>query len=1005
MIACLISFSAMSAQTTLAAGEGSDDAINEDYANQKSLQPIAPAFSVESLLEWSPDTDPDSALNRASVPLNEKRFKGHQINPLAHPEVGITAASITTTDHDTSSTVGSNDFNVYAFDHWQLLTSYIYWPGAENKEGIFALPSPDIVDAAHRNGVPVYASLGFPWGEGSPEVLEEIEAFTEQKDDGSFPVADKMIEVAKYYGFDGYFFNQETSGVTKETAERMNDMMRYIKRNSELNVSWYDSQANDGKISYQDSINEKNDMYVKPAKDGVYAVDEFFLNYNWNDKKIDTTVSTMDKHNRSPYDAYAGFELQQNSHHTKIDTDALLDDKKQSKVSIALYTPNSTMGLADDPADFHEQENYLWTGPQGDPSKADDAEDWKGMARFASDSSVIQTKPFTTNFNSGHGKKYFADGKEVSGEEWNNRSLQDIMPTWRWWNRGDGTKLDAAYDFDDAFNGGNALKFSGDLEAGSENDIMLYSTKLPVESSTKVRVVYKNKPGAKVALGVSYEEDYDQEAMTYYELPDSGEAWETTEVDLGEQEGKTAYALSLQVKNEEAVDDYSLQVGQLSVFDKEEKPAAPEAVKVEEKLMKSAMEAEARLSWKEQEGIRYYEVYQENAKGDTAFLGATPNHHFYTSNISRTEKNAAKENKTTIKVVPVNDSYVRGKAEKVSFDWGMDIDATEKETNPPSENLAQNANITDVSEENTAEAAAKALDGSSNSKWAATDATKGHLSIDLGEEQTIRRWRVEHAEYGGETKDMNTIDFELLYKDKSGEWQSAKRIKDNEEAVTDIVLDEPVTAQEFELQIHNSGASPWGAIRIYEWQLFESDQLPKTENVMMHFVEAINKEGATDTVVMEQIEKDQVVRLYESLDAKEPLAETTVKEDGKVEWDELDFGEDAGRIYYTVQTPKFDESLRYSAAYLSENLEVTDLQRQVQLMELKGVFLDTDAAGKLQKHLTAVKHFAEQEKNEKVVKHLQGFQTLVQEQEKNHMITKEAATKLLEQTEEVISKY
>src|SRR5699024_6386272 len=146
------------------------------------------------------------------------------------------------------------------------------------------LPSPDIVDAAHRNGVPVYASLGFPWGEGSPEVLEEIEAFTEQKEDGSFPVVDKMIEIAEYYGFDGYFYNQETSGVSKETAERMNEMMRYMKRSSDLHISWYDAQANDGTISYQDSINGKNDMYVEPAEDDVYAVDEFFLNYNWNVK-------------------------------------------------------------------------------------------------------------------------------------------------------------------------------------------------------------------------------------------------------------------------------------------------------------------------------------------------------------------------------------------------------------------------------------------------------------------------------------------------------------------------------------------------------------------------------------------------------------------------------------------------------------------------------------------------------------------------------------------------
>ena len=69
------------------------------------------------------------------------------------------------------------------------------------------------------------------------------------------------------------------------------------------------------------------------------------------------------------------------------------------------------------------------------------------------------------------------------------------------------------------------------------------------------------------------------------------------------------------------------------------------------------------------------------------------------------------------------------------------------------------------------------------------------MTIDIGEEKTIHRWRVEHAEYGGEASNMNTVDFELLYKNKNGEWVSAKRITDNTKAVTDIVLDQPVTAQ------------------------------------------------------------------------------------------------------------------------------------------------------------------------------------------------------------------
>src|SRR5699024_3558630 len=82
--------------------------------------------------------------------------------------------------------------------------------------------------------------------------------------------------------------------------------------NSDLRINWYDSQSNDGDISYQDAVNDKIDMYVERADDGVYSVDEFFLNYNWNVNKIDTTVSTMKKHDHSPHNAYTGFELQQN---------------------------------------------------------------------------------------------------------------------------------------------------------------------------------------------------------------------------------------------------------------------------------------------------------------------------------------------------------------------------------------------------------------------------------------------------------------------------------------------------------------------------------------------------------------------------------------------------------------------------------------------------------------------------------------------------------------------
>ena len=459
---------------------------------------------------------------------------------------------------------------------------------------------------------------------------------------------------------------------------------------------------------------------------------------------------------------------------------------------------------------------------------------------------------------------------------------------------------------------------------------MLYSTKLPITDTTKVNVVYQNQTGADVSLGVAYNEDYSTDQMKYYPLPETTDGWQKAEIDLKEEAGKTAYALSLKVSNSESIQDYVLNLGQLSVYDSTAPILSkPRDAKVTEKLLGTAFDAEARLSWSPNEDALFYEVYQENADRVKTLLGVTPNNHFYTSSITRTIENASKDNTTTLIVVPVNKDYVRGEETELTFDWGMGTDATEFDTNLPSPNVALNAEVTDVSFENAAEPASNVLDGTAtgNSKWAATNRESGYMTIDIGEPKTIRRWRVEHAEHGGEAENMNTIDFELLYKNEAGEWISVKRITDNTEAVTDVILEEPITANEFKLQVHDDGTSPWAAIRIYEWQMFESDVLPKTENIKMHFVTAENNKGSHDKVIFEGAKEGQTVRLYSSLEAEETMAEKTVEEDGLVMFEQLDLGSNAGRVYYTVQDTSMGESLRFSTAYVNE--DVTGVIRQI----------------------------------------------------------------------------
>ena len=80
------------------------------------------------------------------------------------------------------------------------------------------------------------------------------------------------------------------------------------------------------------------------------------MNYNWYTGQISTTVSTMNSINRSPFDAYAGWIVQQNGMNTPFRDELLVDEDGKLKLSIALYCPNSTLGNSANGAQFHEVE-------------------------------------------------------------------------------------------------------------------------------------------------------------------------------------------------------------------------------------------------------------------------------------------------------------------------------------------------------------------------------------------------------------------------------------------------------------------------------------------------------------------------------------------------------------------------------------------------------------------------------------------------------------------------
>lgn len=73
-------------------GKDGSAEMNEAYAAHESLMPIGPSFSVATLLEWTPESDPDARYSRASIPM-ANREGGFVVNPKANPEAKLMLCS------------------------------------------------------------------------------------------------------------------------------------------------------------------------------------------------------------------------------------------------------------------------------------------------------------------------------------------------------------------------------------------------------------------------------------------------------------------------------------------------------------------------------------------------------------------------------------------------------------------------------------------------------------------------------------------------------------------------------------------------------------------------------------------------------------------------------------------------------------------------------------------------------------------------------------------------
>nr|WP_033343368.1 discoidin domain-containing protein [Catenuloplanes japonicus] len=767
-------------------------------------QPYASYWHPNTLLSWDPATDPDARFNRSRIPRAARASDPTlKANPNARAGEGRIASLVSFAPTSNNPSQGAPDANYYAFPYWQYVDTLVFWGGSAS-EGLILAPNATVIDAAHRNGVKVYGTVFFPPAAYGGQI-QWVRDFV-QKSGSAYPVTDKLVQVAQHYGFDGWFINQETGGGDTALATEVRNALTYARSRGPVEFMWYDAMTESGPVSWQDGLTSANDAFLQ---DGATRVsDSMFLDFGWSAAKQTASRTNARGLGRSEFELYAGIDTEANGYNSSVPWSSVFPDGQPHVTGLGLYRPEWTWKSSTSRADFYSRDARYWVGANGDPSNTTTTSSWKGLASYVAESTAVTTKPFVTSFNAGHGDFYAVGGERLGAGGWNNLSLQDVPPTYRWIVQSTGTKLTPAVDFTDAYEGGSSLRLSGRLDAA--NTVRLYQSRLPVAADTRLSVVVKSPVAGATNLSAAVSFTDAPASFTYLPLGvTTGTGWETKTLDLSGYAGRTIAQLGLRAEAAATVDAYEIRVGRLAVYDGGiDAVAAPTGLSVLGVTDVSSTRKTLRLGWTAASGpVHHYDVFRRDADGTRVHLGGTTGDAYFVPRLDRAGTSAT----STIEVEAVGAEGGRSTVARTEVTWSGD---------PVASNLAVGQPATADSQCATAESPAKAVNGSvtggTTDKWCSLGAQKW-IEVDLGTTRALSRFVVQHAGAGGESATWNTRAFSIEVRSAATDpWQTVV----TETANTAGTSTHPVTttARYVRLSITTPTQTTDPAARIYEFE-------------------------------------------------------------------------------------------------------------------------------------------------------------------------------------------
>ncbi|WP_295729723.1 discoidin domain-containing protein [uncultured Muribaculum sp.] len=577
----------------------------------------------------------------------------------------VMVASTTSKMCSQTSSQGFDNFIGYNPTYWQYMEKFVNWGGADN-EGVVSFPSPGIIDAAHAQGVKVFATIFlYPGGLGAKWGKE----FLTKEADGTFKCADRLYEMAKFYGIDGYFINNEAY-----SSDEWGNFIEAIDKAAEeagddnMEIVWYDaSQTPNVKIikrgartsHFLDYPGGPGDYSSYAESIGIPEKDIFHRVYGG----IECASAGLAGYSYSLDKAFG-----RTGHVGSVGLFCPEEGTWKANVEKLFFTEDAKGEVAYKAMEkTFENERITWVNRKGDPSKIENQSGlypWRGISGCVVEASTIDGFPFITSFNVGNGKSRFVEGVNAGSRDWSHPGMQSYLPTWRWWIE-NGDALRESIDWDDAYDGGNSILISGSLTEGSHL-MRLYKSAASCNGGI-LRLVYKSNNPVAPVLHLSTEMVVNPDIEITAQGISQINGWTVAEYNLFPAKGKTIYMIALDLKADAAISNYEMRLGQLVVIPD---GFAPKPVDVANLAIENSLSAEGgdlRVVWDWNDNVDFdhFNIYMIDSGNNRTLVGQTRDEAYYIPEVRR----QGSESGVTIEVLPVMKDASTGTPKRVTADY------------------------------------------------------------------------------------------------------------------------------------------------------------------------------------------------------------------------------------------------------------------------------------------------------------------------------------------------